>query len=246
MPSSVSAAVKLNKSKATMEVDSTIKLKISGTTSTISWKTSKKSVATVTSGGTVTAKAEGNATIAATVKGKKYSCKITVVDNGETSGNDLLDYISTLSEFEDYLNKEYASVTTDMGTIKIEHSIYDGNSELFPEDYSISSEWDGVSPYDIQYSNSYTQTEKDSVKKILRKVQECIYKDAISLFPSKKVAGGFIHSWYEYPSVRVGYKAIRFLSWCNFTDSGDIYAYKTSKIGEFKWLSIYDDYDFTK
>jgi len=82
LPSSVQAAtVKISKVNATMEVDSTLILKISGTSSKATWKTSKRSVATVSTSGTVTAIAEGETTITATLSKKKYSCVISVVDS---------------------------------------------------------------------------------------------------------------------------------------------------------------------
>ncbi|MDF2950771.1 MAG: putative rane protein [Anaerocolumna sp.] len=87
VPNTASAAVTISKSKATMEVDSTLKLKISGTKSKISWKTSKKAVATVTGTGTVTAKSEGQATITATVGSNKYTCAVTVVDSNKPVAN---------------------------------------------------------------------------------------------------------------------------------------------------------------
>lgn len=83
-PNTAEAAVKISKAKATMEVDSTLKLKVSGTKSKITWKTSKKTIATVNSSGIVTAKSAGQATITATVGSKKYTCKITVVDSNTT------------------------------------------------------------------------------------------------------------------------------------------------------------------
>ena len=77
------AAVKISKSKATMEVDSTLTLKISGTNSKVSWSTDKKSVATVNNKGTVTAIKSGSATITASVEGNKYSCDVNVVDSNK-------------------------------------------------------------------------------------------------------------------------------------------------------------------
>lgn len=77
------ATVKISKAKATMEVDSTLKLKITGTKAKVTWSSSKKSVATVSSAGTITAKAEGAATITATVSNKKYTCKVTVVNSNK-------------------------------------------------------------------------------------------------------------------------------------------------------------------
>ncbi len=84
-PIQVNAATKISKSKATMEMDSTLKLKVSGTKSPVTWKTSKKSVATVDSKGLVTAKSEGTAKITATVSGSKYTCAVTVVDSNKPS-----------------------------------------------------------------------------------------------------------------------------------------------------------------
>lgn len=77
------AAVKISKSKATMEIDSTLTLKISGTKSNSTWKSSKDSVAKVDSKGVVTAKKTGTTTISATVSKKQYSCIITVVNSNQ-------------------------------------------------------------------------------------------------------------------------------------------------------------------
>jgi hypothetical protein len=84
-PTPAFAAVKISKAKATLEVDATLQLKISGTKSTATWKTSKKAVATVTKSGVVAAKAEGSATITATVSGKNYTCAVTVVNSNKAS-----------------------------------------------------------------------------------------------------------------------------------------------------------------
>jgi len=83
VPTTASAAVEISKGKATLEVDAILKLKISGTKSKVTWKTSKKDVATVSSTGTVTAKAEGQATITATVDKKQYKCTVAVVDSNK-------------------------------------------------------------------------------------------------------------------------------------------------------------------
>ena len=87
MAVNVSAAtkksVKLNKSKITLEVgDSyTLKKTVTGFSKyTVQWSSSDKNVATVKSGGVVTAKKAGTATITMKIKGTKYkaTCKVTV------------------------------------------------------------------------------------------------------------------------------------------------------------------------
>lgn len=87
IPNTASAAVKINKAKATMEVDSTLKLKLSDSKSKATWKSSKSNIASVKADGTVTAKKEGQATITATVSGKKYTCAVTVVNSNKPDAN---------------------------------------------------------------------------------------------------------------------------------------------------------------
>lgn len=75
---SSAATITISSKVATLEQGSTKTLKIDGTKRTVTWSTSKKSVATVSSTGKVTAKAIGDATITASVSGRKLTCKITV------------------------------------------------------------------------------------------------------------------------------------------------------------------------
>jgi uncharacterized repeat protein (TIGR02543 family) len=79
-PAQVNAAskVSLNKTKATIVVGETISLKITGTTSSVTWKSSDSKVAKVSSAGKVTGVKAGSAAITATVENKKYTCNITV------------------------------------------------------------------------------------------------------------------------------------------------------------------------
>ena len=83
----VSAAAKLNKTEVTIEIGERKKVKVKGTTKTVKWKSSDKSIATVTKRGNIDAKAKGECIITATVGKKKLKCKVTVTD---TIG-DLLD-----------------------------------------------------------------------------------------------------------------------------------------------------------
>lgn len=80
--------VKLNKKKVTLTITNTKKkptttLKVKGVSKKVAkkakWTSSKKSVATVKKG-KVTARKAGKTTITCKVKGKKYTCKVTVVD----------------------------------------------------------------------------------------------------------------------------------------------------------------------
>ena len=79
-----SKKVSLNKSKITLAVGKTYTLKTRNTNRKATWKTSKKSVATVTSKKAksvkINAKKVGTTIITAKIGGKTYKCKVTVVN----------------------------------------------------------------------------------------------------------------------------------------------------------------------
>lgn len=74
------AALKLNKTSATLTVGKklTLKVKNAKKTASVKWTTSDRTVAAVSAKGVVTAKAAGKAVIKATVSKKTLKCKITV------------------------------------------------------------------------------------------------------------------------------------------------------------------------
>ena len=73
------ATIKLNKKKATLVKGQKFNLRISGTVKKVTWKSSNKKVASVSSKGMVTARKTGNATITATIGKKKLKCSVKVV-----------------------------------------------------------------------------------------------------------------------------------------------------------------------
>jgi len=76
---SASAALKLSDSALVLEKGQTQALKLTGTKKTITWSSSKTSVATVDANGTVTGVKTGNAVITASVAGKSLSAKVKVL-----------------------------------------------------------------------------------------------------------------------------------------------------------------------
>lgn len=79
------AQVKLNTKKVTLRKGETKKLKLKNVSGKIKWKSSKKSVVSVTSNGLVRAKKAGKATVTATYKKKQYKCAVTVKSSSKTS-----------------------------------------------------------------------------------------------------------------------------------------------------------------
>jgi hypothetical protein len=69
---------RLNYEQLVMDPSQTIKLKLTGASGNITWKSSNTAVATVSKNGTVTARSYGSAVITASVAKKKFTCKVTV------------------------------------------------------------------------------------------------------------------------------------------------------------------------
>ncbi len=91
-PASVQAAApKLNKTSASLTTGSKLKLKIRNAKegAAIKWSSSKKSVASVSKKGVVTAKSEGTATIQAVISKKTLTCKVTVTESTENEAQDI-------------------------------------------------------------------------------------------------------------------------------------------------------------
>ncbi len=81
MPGSVATAatsIKLNKTKTTAFIGKKRYLSVSGTKKKVTWSSSNRSIATVTSKGVVNGKKAGSAVIKAKVAGKTLKCKVTV------------------------------------------------------------------------------------------------------------------------------------------------------------------------
>lgn len=72
------AGGKLNKTKLTLSVGKSYQLKVKGTRKKVTWSSSKKRIASVTSNGKVKAKRAGKAVITAKVSSRSLHCKITV------------------------------------------------------------------------------------------------------------------------------------------------------------------------
>lgn len=71
-------AASINRTKATLIKGETLQLKVSGTKKKVSWSSSKKSVASVSSAGKITARGKGTASITARAGNQRFTCKVTV------------------------------------------------------------------------------------------------------------------------------------------------------------------------
>ncbi|MDD5934819.1 MAG: Ig-like domain-containing protein [Clostridiales bacterium] len=111
-------AIEISRKHVKMLIKDKQQLDLSGLTEGVTWKSSKKAVATVSKTGKVTAKKLGTAVITATYEGKKYSCEVEVVKKGLNQSNM---YMETGNEFYLFLNgtKVKAVASSDKTVAKI-------------------------------------------------------------------------------------------------------------------------------
>lgn len=91
---------KLNKKAVTLRIGKTVRLKVSGSSAPVTWRSSKKSVASVTTKGRIKAKKIGTAKITAKVAGKKLSCQVTVT--GSTADTKAGGKLNPLSAYDEH------------------------------------------------------------------------------------------------------------------------------------------------
>lgn len=121
------ASIKLNKTKATIYVGKNIQLKasVTGKSKKVTWRSSNKNVAVVTSKGKVTAKKVGKVRVTAKANGKSKSCLVTVKKRSKPSKQ------TVQNAYKNYFNRNFKgnSMYRD-GCYKLYDINKDGVSEM--------------------------------------------------------------------------------------------------------------------
>ncbi len=78
MAARAAAAVKLNRTRATIHNGKSVQLQLKNAAGKVSWSSSDRKVASVNGKGVVTGRKVGSATVTATCGGKRYACRVTV------------------------------------------------------------------------------------------------------------------------------------------------------------------------
>ncbi|MCR5702309.1 MAG: Ig-like domain-containing protein [Lachnospiraceae bacterium] len=118
----VQAKVRMSCKKLQMEVGSTKSLKLKGTKKKVKWSSNKKKVVTVSSKGVVKAKKIGKAIVTAKVSGKKYKCKITVINKKKQ--NDAQEQTSEQSSDQTTQEKKSETKEPTQETTKVDAGDY--------------------------------------------------------------------------------------------------------------------------
>ena len=179
-----SKKISISKKKLSLKVGKKSQLKLkNAVTKKVKWKSSKPKVAKVSKNGLVIAKKQGKATITATYKKKKYTCKVTVKKSEATpttppsdepgSSQDMLSLVMedlTKTDISESVNSgSIESFSYEMAKASLALSLCSGNSESMKEALEL------VSFKNFKANDDYYKTPtKDSigVACAVRKVDE--------------------------------------------------------------------------
>lgn len=111
IPTTVSAAAKINKSEISITKGKSYTLKVNGTSKKKTWKTFDSSIAKVTSKGKVTGKSVGSTVVYAKVGSKYYYCVVNVMEKYKKSIAEKNVSCTTIKIKEKYEQYELAYIT---------------------------------------------------------------------------------------------------------------------------------------
>ena len=157
------------------------------------------------------------------------------------------DQVKSAETLAAYLNQHHGSVVTPSGAVKVTYEVMYNDRTFFAWDYWIMMRYEPRTFFsDLITKNTITATERSATAEKLREHAQNVYSVAAEVFPGKKLHGQYYTSWYEYPTLQVGFEARRYLSWQNYDEnllgSGDPYA-RTSA-STFRFVPLWDDYKF--
>lgn len=145
----------------------------------------------------------------------------------------------TTFEIDKYLEKNFKTLETSIGTTEFEFSINENDRTYNPYDYRIQVGYEYDYFEGAMNSIEYTRDEKDQLERELKNHQKDIAEALIELLPDKKLYGGYYDSWYRYPNLRVDLQARRYYSWTNYDVNADFY--EDAKASYFRWYDLIDD-----
>lgn len=154
--------------------------------------------------------------------------------------------IKTGADLERHLNTLLPTVDTKLGQLKIRYEVTHNDRTYFPFDYWIRMVYEPSSYFlDMTTKVGITAEDKAASLSVLRDHARKVHNVAAGAFPGAKITGSYYRSWYQYPSLQVGFEARRALTWQNYDDNllgaGDPYARAT--LSSFRFEPSWDDYD---
>jgi hypothetical protein len=149
-----------------------------------------------------------------------------------------LTYLNSASALKTFLERNYSSLTTDLGTTKFTFEIVENKTTVAPFDYLVYTNYNYDFFYKVLYDNTISKQARENTKAKLKAHQEKLAKAIIAAMPSKKLVGK-----YNCVSVIPGgagleYASISYCNWANFDGGKD---YDNTSPSTFRWQSAIDE-----
>lgn len=198
------SVVKLNKKSISLVKGKTAKLKLKAANSKVSWKSSNKSVATVSKSGIVKAKKKGTAQICAKYNGKSYKCTVNVTNKKKQTsgqGKTTLKLNNTKSKTGLFSNKNSTAVVNEGESIpaKTEENtasdeplkmVIDGETIIPLSRSSIPFSFKNTTNETISFSNGYNLYQKINNEWVhVDYIGVCFTCEMVELLPGEVYTG---------------------------------------------------------
>lgn len=164
-------------------------------------------------------------------------------DTSSQSSNKPSNKITNRGELTQYLQDNYGSLNTIIGTTQFTFDVDENSITIFPWDYWIRVRYEYSFFDGAMLSNKYTSQEKNTLKQQLKSHQEKLAKDIISKMPDKKFYGGYYDSYYKYPNLKMDLQTTYYYSWTNYNEPDYLSKdkYSDTKPSTFRWYDLIDD-----
>lgn len=146
--------------------------------------------------------------------------------------------LSSESGITSYLSERYSSVDTVMGKWKFTFSVLENEYESSPDDYTIWVKYDLGQMNDLQYSNKFSESQKEEIKKQLKQFMKTIADDLLDKIDGKKIQCSYHYSYYKYEYIREGLRVMKYCTWTNYEPGGN---YSDTPVSTFRWYPDYDE-----
>lgn len=172
--------------------------------------------------------------IVSIVSEKKANAETSTPNTSTISKN-----ITNSDDLLEYLEDNYSTVNTVLGDIKLNFTVLKNTSTLLKADYYITAEadiLDGIRFATLEYSNKYSESEKELTREQLKQHMFNLAYDVITKMPNQKLQGCYDESYYKYPNIKQDLQVYEYYKWVNYTPNSPFDDYTKTKVSKFQWV----------
>ena len=174
-----------------------------------------------------------------------------VTEPSEPAAQQPVPPFTSIESLEDYLNNEYPIIDTPVGPLKLRYMVSPNDSHFLPYDLKLYMDHEGSPSFFLDTFGSFrkisiSDADKQETQEVLQEHARQVYNVMWGSFEGKKIEGSYYRSWYQYPSLRVGFESRHLLSWRNY--DWDILGpgtnYDNAEVSSFRFTPDDDDYPY--